>query len=67
MRMPSCRADASCGRSGHASGQKSDPIQVSFLGAKAIVQIPNPLPDLIQQVGRLQWGIAGFRGIFITV
>lgn len=42
------------------SGKKTNPVQVSFPGAEAIVQIPNPVPDLVRQAGRLQGRIAGF-------
>ena len=34
--------------------EKTDPIEVSFLGFEAIVEIPNPLAHLIEQAGGMQ-------------
>ena len=31
------------------TNEKTDPVQVSLLGAEAIVQVTNKLPDLVQQ------------------
>lgn len=42
--------------------EKTDPIQISFFGAVAIMQIPNPLPHLIKQTSGLQQWFAEFRG-----
>jgi hypothetical protein len=47
--------------------EKTHPVQVSLLGAEAIVKVTNALPNLIQKAGRAQNRRAGFHGIFIPV
>jgi hypothetical protein len=47
--------------------EKAYPVKVSFLGAQAIVQIPNALANLIHQADRVQRSGAGFHKSFITV
>ena len=44
------------------TNEKLDPILISLLGAKAIVQITNALAHLIHQASGLQRGRAGFHG-----
>ena len=49
------------------TNEKTDPVQVSLLGAEAIVQVTNKLPDLVQQSCGAQNRRAGFHGKFIPV
>ena len=46
------------------ANEKSDPVQVNFFSAQAIVQVTNPLPDLVEQADGLQRRTAGFHGSF---
>ena len=42
-------------------------VEVGFLGAEAIVHVPNALAQLVQNSGGLQHRGAGFHRVFITV
>jgi hypothetical protein len=48
------------------ANEKPHPVKVNFLGAEAIVHVPDTLAHLIQQAGGLQWRGAGFHGKFTT-
>jgi len=47
--------------------KKRTQVEVSLLGFVAIVHVPNPLANLIEQAGGLQKRSAGFHGKFIPV
>jgi len=48
---------------GMPKNKKPHPIEVGLFGAKAIVQVPNPLPNLVQNTKRLQRWVAGFHSM----
>jgi hypothetical protein len=49
------------------SDEKPHPVQVRFLGLKAIVQIPDALAELVEQTGGAKSRCAGFHAWFIFV
>jgi hypothetical protein len=40
--------------------EKSLKVQIGLLGLEAIVQVPDPLPNLIEKAGRVKNRCAGF-------
>ena len=49
------------------SDEKTNSIEVIFLGFEAIVHIPNPLAHVNEQAGGLQGRSTGFHGKFIPL
>ena len=47
--------------------EKAHPIHIILLGAEAIVHVADALAKLIDQANRVQYGHAGFQGLFIGV
>ncbi len=43
------------------ANEKMHPVDLQLLGAEAIVQISNSLPDLVEQADGLQLGVAEFH------